>query len=103
VKLLFDQNLSPRLANRLADIFPGSSHVFLPGLGQAEDTEVWRYARDKGFVIVTKDADFGERSTLHGFPPQLAWYRCSTLSPAWLTKAPPSITRPGFRLFIALF
>ncbi len=27
VKLLFDQNLSPKLVNRLADLFPGSSHV----------------------------------------------------------------------------
>jgi predicted nuclease of predicted toxin-antitoxin system len=27
MKLLFDQNLSPKLVNRLADLFPGSCHV----------------------------------------------------------------------------
>ena len=27
MKLLFDQNLSPRLPNQLEDIFPGSVHV----------------------------------------------------------------------------
>jgi len=27
MKLLFDQNLPPKLVNRLADLFPGSSHV----------------------------------------------------------------------------
>ena len=51
------------------------------GLDRAEDGEVWRYARDNSFVIVTKDADFGEMSTLHGFPPQVVWLRvgnCTT-------------------------
>lgn len=28
MKLLFDQNLSPRLPRRLADLYPGSDHVF---------------------------------------------------------------------------
>ena len=41
MKLLFDQNLSPRLVTRLTDIYPGSSHVFLLGLDKAEDSEVW--------------------------------------------------------------
>jgi predicted nuclease of predicted toxin-antitoxin system len=27
MKLLFDQNLSPKLVNRLADLFPNSRHV----------------------------------------------------------------------------
>lgn len=81
MKLLFDQNLSPRIVNRLADIFPDSSHVFLLSLHQAEDVEVWNYARDNNFVIVTKDADFGELGTLRGFPPQVIWLRvgnCTT-------------------------
>ncbi|MBI2472649.1 MAG: DUF5615 family PIN-like protein [Planctomycetes bacterium] len=29
MKLLFDQNLSPRLVERLTDIFPNSTHVYL--------------------------------------------------------------------------
>ncbi|MFB2971179.1 DUF5615 family PIN-like protein [Aerosakkonema sp. BLCC-F183] len=32
MKLLFDHNLSPRLVNRLADIFPDSNHVILKQL-----------------------------------------------------------------------
>ena len=81
MKLLFDQNLSPRLVNKLADVFPDSNHVFLLGLDRAEDTEVWNYARIHAFTIVTKDADFGEMSTLRGFPPQVVWLRigkCTT-------------------------
>jgi hypothetical protein len=32
MKLLLDQSLSPRLVQRLADLYPDSSHVFLLGL-----------------------------------------------------------------------
>jgi predicted nuclease of predicted toxin-antitoxin system len=79
--LLFDQNLSPRLVSRLADLYPSSSHVEMVGLGQAFDTEVWAYARQHEYIIVTKDADFGELLLLEGFPPKVVWIRrgnCST-------------------------
>ena len=75
MKLLFDQNLSPRLAMRLADIFPGSSHVFWLGLDRAADEVVWEYARAEGYLLVTKDVDFSELSTLRGFPPKVIWLR----------------------------
>ena len=68
MKLLFDQNLAPRLATRLADIFPQSSHVFWLSLDRAADTVVWEYARAEGFLLVTKDADFSELSTLARLP-----------------------------------
>jgi len=38
--LLFDQNLSPRLVERLADLLP-STHVSLVGLERASDQELW--------------------------------------------------------------
>ncbi len=81
MKLLFDQNLSPRLATRLQDLFPNSSHVFWVGLDQAEDVEVWEYARQNGYLVVTKDVDFSELSTLQGFPPKVIWLQlgnCTT-------------------------
>jgi predicted nuclease of predicted toxin-antitoxin system len=73
VKLLFDQNLSPRLVTQLADVFPDSQHVFQLGLDRASDDAVWTYARDHEFIIVTKDADFSELSALRGFPPKVLW------------------------------
>lgn len=81
MKLLFDQNLPPRLVERLADLFPDSTHVFTLGLDQSSDLEVWRYAHDNDFVIVSKDADFSELSLLRGYPPKLIWLRlgnCTT-------------------------
>jgi len=81
VKLLFDQNLSPRLVNRLADIYPDSIHVYLIGLDTAPDATIWEYARKNDFVIVTRDADFSDLNVILGFPPKVIWIRrgnCTT-------------------------
>lgn len=72
-RLLFDQNLSPKLVHRLSDIFPGSSHVFDLGLDRADDIIIWEFAKNNGFVIVTRDADYTDLSILRGFPPKIIW------------------------------
>jgi predicted nuclease of predicted toxin-antitoxin system len=81
MKLLFDQNLSPRLVRALADLYPDSMHVREVGLRTADDEVVWNYALQHGFVIVSKDSDFHQRSFLYGHPPKVVWIRrgnCST-------------------------
>lgn len=81
MRLLLDQNLSPRLLTALADFYPGSTHVRAVGLQAADDETVWQYAAAQGFAIVSKDADFHERSFLFGHPPKVVWIRrgnCST-------------------------
>ncbi len=64
MKLLFDQNLSPRLVRLLADLYPGSVHVHELGLDAAPDT----------------DADFHETSMLLGHPPKVIWIRLGNCS-----------------------
>ena len=73
MKLLFDQNLSPKLVQRLAEPYPGSSHVQFQGLDCADDDQVWEYARLHGFAIVTKDADYNNLSVVRGNPPKVIW------------------------------
>ena len=76
MKLLFDQNLSRKLINRLADIFPSASHVQFHELTEADDSEIWQFAKVHSFCIVTQDADFAERSYLYSSPPKVIWLRC---------------------------
>ena len=57
MKLLVDENLSPRLVGMLGDLFPGSVHVHYVGLGGDDDGAVWSYAKMHGFSIVSKDSD----------------------------------------------
>lgn len=81
MKLLFDENLVPSLALKLADIFPQSEHVDRIGLGAAQDREVWEYARKHHYTLVSKDSDFHELSLLYGAPPKVVWIRrgnCTT-------------------------
>ena len=81
MKLLFDQNLSPRLVDVLDELYPGSTHVQNVGLDRASDIEVWTFARRNGYTIVSKDSDFNERVLLQGAPPKVVWIRrgnCST-------------------------
>ena len=80
MKLLFDQNLSPRLPNQLEDIFPGSLHVREVGLIKATDTLIWEYARQHELILISKDADFHQRSLLFGPPPQVIWIRLGNCS-----------------------
>lgn len=81
MKLLIDENLSPRLALLLADLFPDSVHVRDIGLKAAPDPMVWVHAREQGFTILSKDSDMHQRSFLFGQPPKVIWVRlgnCST-------------------------
>jgi predicted nuclease of predicted toxin-antitoxin system len=81
MKLLVDHNISPRVVSEIQSDYPGSVHVRDVGLATAPDGTVWDYAKARGFVILSKDADFHQRSLVFGHPPKVVWIRrgnCST-------------------------
>jgi len=80
VKLLFDQNLSRRLVDRLASEFPGSAHVVDVGLESSSDEQIWSYAGAEDYVVVSKDSDFRQLAFLHGPPPKIVWLRVGNVS-----------------------
>jgi predicted nuclease of predicted toxin-antitoxin system len=50
---------------------------------------VWNYAGEHGYIIVSKDADFHQRSLLLGAPPKVIWIRqgnCSVTETAALLR-----------------
>jgi predicted nuclease of predicted toxin-antitoxin system len=55
LKLLVDENLAPRLAGDLADLFPGSIHVGSAELGSTADAVIWEYAKAHQLTFLTKD------------------------------------------------
>jgi predicted nuclease of predicted toxin-antitoxin system len=81
VKLLLDENLSDRIVAQILDLYPNSSHVKLLGLTQANDTLIWAFAQQHGYTIVSKDADFHQRSLVFGHPPKLIYLRVATARP----------------------
>ncbi|MBI4608680.1 MAG: DUF5615 family PIN-like protein [Candidatus Rokubacteria bacterium] len=73
MKLLLDENLSPRLVQALEPEYPGTTHIRTLGLRGATDEAIWEQARHEGFAIVSKDNDFRQLSFLYGAPPKVIW------------------------------
>ena len=60
--------------------------MVLEGLESSSDTKVWNHAKNHGFVIDTRDADFEELSLVWGPPPQVIWLKTKNLSRAATLK-----------------
>jgi predicted nuclease of predicted toxin-antitoxin system len=80
VRLLFDQNISFRVANKLQNTFIGCSQVRELKLENRSDLEIWDYAKKNSCAIVTFDADFYDLVTLYGHPPKVIWLRIGNAS-----------------------
>lgn len=79
MKLLFDQNISYRIVNKFNKFFDDCKQVTSIGLANCTDIEIWKYAHDNGYAIVTFDADFYEISLLNGCPPKIIWLRTGNM------------------------
>ena len=69
MKLLLDQNVSRRALPALTKDFSYSTHVVHLGMDHDDDLQIWDFAKDNDFVIVSKDKEFLQRSVLLGHPP----------------------------------
>ena len=75
MKLLLDENLSDRIIDKIIDLYADSQHVKTLGLINTDDALIWEFAKFNDFVIVSKDADFHQRSLLYGHPPKFIYLR----------------------------
>jgi predicted nuclease of predicted toxin-antitoxin system len=80
MKLLFDQNISFRILRLLPGSFAGCRQVRSVGLSNHSDMDIWRFAKQNNFTIVTFDADFFDIAMLKGFPPKIVWLRTGNLT-----------------------
>jgi predicted nuclease of predicted toxin-antitoxin system len=72
MKILLDANISWKLVNILTPVFGECAHVDLIGLPvPAGDKDIWDYALNNGYIIITKDSDFLDLLELKGFPPKI--------------------------------
>ncbi len=82
MKLLLDENLSRRIIPFIQAEYPGSTQIALLGMEQSNDKDVWDYAKQNDFVIVTRDADYPDLSALYGQPPKVILLRTGNQSKA---------------------
>lgn len=75
MSLLFDQNISFRIIQKIKEDFPNSKQVSELGLEESSDDKIWKFAKENNFTVVTFDSDFFEISNLKGHPPKIIWLR----------------------------
>jgi predicted nuclease of predicted toxin-antitoxin system len=80
MKLLFDQNISYRIENKLSSNYGSSKHISNLGLNNSTDIDIWNYVKSEQFVIVTFDSDFYDLSLINGCPPKIIWIRKGNLT-----------------------
>ncbi len=72
MKLLLDENISWRLVAKLKPFFDDVLHVnFIALKTPLSDNQIWGFAHDNNFVIVTNDYDYINLMNLLGFPPKV--------------------------------
>lgn len=86
MKFLFDQNISHRILKLLPEKFSGSSTVKHEKLINSPDKQIWDFAKNNGFIIVTQDSDFNDLNSLYGFPPKIIWIRTGNLTTGQLSE-----------------
>ena len=80
MRLLFDQNISFRVVKIILEFFPEAKHVKEFDLQFATDKQIWSFAKDNKYDIVTFDADFYDIATLNGHPRKIIWLRFGNTS-----------------------
>lgn len=80
MKLLFDESISYRIINKVKDLFPDSLHISKAGFLGKKDKQIWDFAQQENYTIVTLDEDFNELSLLYGSPPKVIWVHQNNLT-----------------------
>ena len=81
MKLLLDANISWRLCSFLSENLGECTHVNDIGLSiPAKDSEIWQYAKDHDFIIVTQDTDFLNFLETKSYPPKLILIKTGNIS-----------------------
>lgn len=75
MNLLFDQNISFRIIGKISSFFPKAKQVRQLGIENYSDIEIWKFAKENHYTIVTFDADFFDLSNFRGHPPKIIWLR----------------------------
>lgn len=86
MKLLFHQNISFRSVNLLHPTYSEAKHVKEFDLQHATDKQIWNFAKENQYSIVTFDSDFYDLVTLYEHPPKIIWLRIGNTTTQNLAK-----------------
>lgn len=79
MKLLFDQNISFRIIDKVKNHFENVQQIRQVGIENADDITIWQFAKENNYAIVSFDADFNDLANLRGVPPKIIWLRIGNM------------------------
>ena len=79
--IILDAHISPSLANWISEIYNIETYSasFLK-LQNANDLEIFEFAKQKNAIIITKDDNFLKLIEKFGSPPKIIWLTCGNTS-----------------------
>jgi len=81
MKLLLDANISWRLCSFLAENIGECTHVNRINLPlPVKDLEIWQYAKEYGYIIITQDTDFLNFLETKGYPPKVVLVKTGNIN-----------------------
>ena len=81
MKLLLDANLSWRLCSFITENIGECTHINKTDLSRpAKDLEIWQYAKNHGYTIVTQDSDFLNFLETKSYPPKVILIKTGNLN-----------------------
>ena len=80
MKLLFDQNISPKILKHLPPELSDCQQVRFLDLEDSADFAIFRFAAANNYAVVTFDSDFVDLNALHGTPPKIIWLNTGNLT-----------------------
>ena len=85
MKLLLDENISWRLVVKLKSYYEEVLHISFSGLPKPiGDTQIWEYAKEHDYIIITNDSDFINLAGTQGFPPKVVLLLTGNQSSSYL-------------------
>jgi predicted nuclease of predicted toxin-antitoxin system len=87
MKFLLDENISRRIIPLLNDSLGEITYLLSPKTGlvpPVSDHLVWKYAKENGYHILTRDEDFIKLSLLFGSPPKVVFLNTGNLTNQYL-------------------
>jgi predicted nuclease of predicted toxin-antitoxin system len=81
MKLLLDANISRRMIPELVQHFGECVHANTIGLSvPLTDIQIWDYAQQHDYIIVTQDSDFLHFYETKGYPPKVVLLRTGNMT-----------------------
>lgn len=78
--IIIDNNISFKIKYLFIDKEIDCVHVEECKLQNATDLEIWNYAKNKRYIILSKDNDFWDIYLENGFPPKVILLKCGNKS-----------------------